>query len=440
MAKGDHDAAMNSINAQRQQMTNQQNALQQQFAGPSKAFSDAYNTAYGQDQSLRSSLTSGYNSLYNNMPRVSGGIDPSHISSMGTNPYAVYQGLSQGVSPAFRQQFEQTMNDMNTAGTSYKNFINTGGFSPTDIQMMRSQAQAPVAAAYGNAQDQIRRANILAGGNMSNAAAALSRMAPQQSQSMSDTAVNTEANLARMVQAGKEFGTSGLSQNAATQAQARMAVEKMDADMKATGAGGMTDIEKSRLTAELGNAQLNQTASEANQLMPLRILQAQTQLYGTAPGATSQAGGQQLGMMNALTQLQQMSQNGQLGSLEAQLRAAGIPGAFQSGMGNLSSILGLLSKGGGLLSGLGGGGGSSNFGGSANNPGGIDYGSFTNMPTDPGQTDYGSVTDQPAFPPDYSDQYYGQGPYDYGYSDPYFDLYGNDIYNSGSYNDPTGGF
>ena len=365
LAKGDHDTAMAAINNQRTAQTGQQNQLRDQFT-------NQYSNAYKSDQDLKGTVTAGYKNyldpeygkqffgdgsagggnladILKGIGGVSGGIDPSHITNMGVLPYEGYKKLSEGLSPEFRAKFEKSMGDLDTGIGSYKNFIDTGGFSPEDIAVMRAQAVNPTRQLYQNIQDEMTTAQNRAGLNTSGGNVAALRAASDAADKIGNINTTTEANLAQMKQQGKEFGTTGLTQASLGQAQARTAVEQLDSQMKEAGLGGMTDIEKSRLQAELSNAQLNQGASSGNASiamakagllerqgeflagLPMEALKGMTGLYGTTPADTALAGNEQL-------QLQNLSQTGNQNLINSQIGASQIPGNFQQAMGNVGSV------------------------------------------------------------------------------------------------------
>jgi len=370
MAKGDHDNTQNSINTQKTAQGTEGNALQTQAA-------NRYNNAYVQDQGLKSNITAGYenflnpdylnnllggfNSTLGGIGGVSGGIDESLIRNMGNDPYAVYKSFANGggLSQDFQNQFASAMSNMDTANDSFKNFIATGGFSPGDIASMRQNAMDPVIGSFNAGLRNLDRNKIVTGSGGGNYNAAVAALGRDQGQALGKTTTGIESNLAQMVQQGKQFGTTGLAATSAAEAQAKTAVANLDAQLRLSGAAGMTDIEKSRLTAELTNAQINEQASAANaqiglskaglQLqaagIPMEALKGMTTLYGTAPGDTSDA--QRLEL-----QQEQINNNSQLGLINSQIAGSYIPSDFQQGLGNVSGVIGLGGQIAATLSGL----------------------------------------------------------------------------------------
>jgi hypothetical protein len=142
--------------------------------------------------------------------------------------------------------------------------------------------------------------------------------------------------------------------------------------MKEAGLGGMTDIEKARLTAQLQNQQIQQSAdiasaqlaesaagraesaSSANAALQERALTDQyglqlqnnqqgINLYGTTPAATA------LASQNILNN-QQLSQSGQQNLINSRISAGALPGKGQSTLNAIGQGLGMVSQ---IGSGLG---------------------------------------------------------------------------------------
>lgn len=370
MAKGDHDKAMNQITDQGIANTRQTDKLSGQF-------DNQYKNAYASDQGLKSDITAGYKNYLdpNNLDAlfkqlaggdssipgiggssggswggVSGGIDPSLIDKMGADTMGGYEALSHGLSPEFNAKFEKSMGDLDTGINSYKNFIDTGGFSPEDVAAMRAQGVAPTRQIYQNMLDNMTTAQNRAGSNTSGGNVAALRGASDAADKIGAVNTTTEANLAQLKQQGKEFGTTGLTQASLGQAQARTAVAQLDAQLKEAGLGGMTDIEKTRLQAQLTNAQLNQSASGANASLrsqqaqmeqqriewemglPMDALKGMTSLYGTTPADTA------LGD-SSLLNLTSLMQGGGQNLINSRIGASGIPSTGQTVMGNIGNGL-----------------------------------------------------------------------------------------------------
>jgi len=164
-------------------------------------------------------------------------------------------------------QVQGAYDTLDTAKGGYQNFMNTGGFSDQDIQNLRARGMAPITAAYGNTMRELDRARSLGGGgaNAPNYIAAVSRAQRTLPQQLSDAEQGVNANLASMVQQGKEFGTTGMAQVGA---------------------------ETGQLAA--GEAQRQDAAKRAVEQETLASIGGKGSLYGTTPGQASTFGNQVL--------------------------------------------------------------------------------------------------------------------------------------------------
>ena len=180
-------------------------------------------------------------------------------------------------------------------------FSQNGGFSPQDIQNIRARAEAPIRSEYSQAQDELARQKNLSGGYAPNAPAAAAKMARDQAYATSDAETNANASIAQMIQQGKLYGLTGLS------------------NIGLTGVG-----------------------------QGLQGLSGASGLYGTTPGLTNMFGNQVLNSMGQTLQDQGMQNALAQGRVNAQLGAATVPGDFQQALGNIGSTIGL----GGAVAGL----------------------------------------------------------------------------------------
>lgn len=215
----------------------------------------------------------------------------------------------QGRMPEWLQQHGGATNDpfynaINSALGGYSNFAETGGFSPQDVQDIRAQMLAPIRGVYANALANTNKASRLQHGMSPNTPAAIAKMAREQAYAQSDATTNANAAIAQMLQQGKLAGLGGLGQ--------------------------------------VGGAARGQN---------LQSLQGQTSLYGAAPGL-SQTFGQQVGQNRAQDLQGQELQQAIMDSLiKGRLGEAGVPGNFQSALGNIAGILGLIGQGADAISG-----------------------------------------------------------------------------------------
>lgn len=286
---------------------------------------------------------------------ASGGIDPNKISEMGTDPYAGYKTMSQGLRPEFWGDFNKHMGVLDEASSGYRDFSKTGGFNEGELQNIRGRSLAPTRSIYQNAQDNLATMSNRTGMNQGGYAANQRKLTREANEQIGNISQATEANIAGEVQRGKQFGTQGLERTGIAGGQMRSQVEALDQQMKAAGLGGMTEIEKTRLMAELQNASINSSASGtnaglANQRAALQLqaditgnnqrlsaLQGWGDLYGTAPGATGQSA-------QNILDLQQLSQGGNMNLIGQQIQATQIPSDYQQALGNISGTMGLVGQ------------------------------------------------------------------------------------------------
>lgn len=94
--------------------------------------------------------------------------------------------------------------------SGYRQFAETGGFSPEDLANIRARSVSPIRAVYQNALQNVNRQRALQGGYSPNYGALTARLAREQSMGQSEAAINREANLAEMVQRGRLAGLGGM--------------------------------------------------------------------------------------------------------------------------------------------------------------------------------------------------------------------------------------
>lgn len=94
--------------------------------------------------------------------------------------------------------------------SGYRQFAETGGFSPEDLANIRARSVSPIRAVYANALQNVNRQRALQGGYSPNYGALTARLAREQSMSQADAAINREAGLAEMVQKGRLAGLGGM--------------------------------------------------------------------------------------------------------------------------------------------------------------------------------------------------------------------------------------
>jgi len=305
---------------------NTQNVIQQQterFDQQQKPLSESFNFNQG-----RSSETQ-YND-YNDIMDIYRGVasGPGGAGSTGG-------GGGGGAFGITAQKLNY--NDPFKSYAGFEDFSKTGGYSAQDIANLRARGTSPVRAAYANAEREMGRQRSLQGGYSPNAFAAQARMAREQSQAGADAMQNVEG---------------GIVQN---RNASRLA-----------GLGGMSDIEKQRLAADLeiqqynANAQMqaDQSASNAsahnaaasaaydqnaieNQLAAARGM---TGIYGATPGMAKMYGDQALQAAN-------MGGNFGLGVINATSGANQLPGQWEQNMSRFQQGANLAGQAGNVLEG-----------------------------------------------------------------------------------------
>src|SRR5688572_19073851 len=113
----------------------------------------------------------------------------------------------------FRNYFTDAANrqsvDYGNIMGQYQDFAKTGGFSGQDLASIRSRALSPTRAVYSNALRNVARQRTLQGGYSPGYGTLMSRFAREQGQGISDAATNAEAQIAQLVNQGKQFGVQG---------------------------------------------------------------------------------------------------------------------------------------------------------------------------------------------------------------------------------------
>lgn len=262
MAKGDKSALQNTVNQStgtaQQSLTN--NIAQNQQSGAD--YRNQYNATSTGNIADYGSMMNSYRNFINNVGR-----DPGTAAAR-------------------------------SAITGYKNFADTGGFSPEDIAQMRNQATAPITGIYQNAMDELRRKAAVAGPfGQQGTAAALADMARRSSYAAGDTANKAMADIAQLKSQNQLYGLQG-------EAGTGLNLSNALAGQKLSGMGGMSSLYGTTpaLTATFGNmvnqnaAQANAQQSMMNDIMRMRI-QGQ-QAVAATPSDFDTAMGRVGGIMN----------------------------------------------------------------------------------------------------------------------------------------------
>ena len=114
-------------------------------------------------------------------------------------------------SGAYESAVPRQISDYKNIMGGYRNFAENGGFSPEDINAIRSRAMSPARSAATTAMNEISRQRALQGGYSPNATAALASLGRGVGQNMSDASLNTEAMIAQLLQSGKLAGLGGMT-------------------------------------------------------------------------------------------------------------------------------------------------------------------------------------------------------------------------------------
>lgn len=219
-----------------------------------------------------------------------------------------------------------TPSDPFNSYAGYTEFSNTGGYSPADIANMRARGVAPIRAAYANAERNVGQQRALQGGYSPNAVAAQVKMAREQGQGMADASTNLEAQLAQMKQAGRLQGLGGMSDIEKQRLQAQMQGDIFNAGQRMQGQ--QFDIGNENAINQFNAGQGNQVgmfnAGQTNQQGQFNAGQAnQVGMYNAGQTNdvnmfnTGQAN--QVGMFNA-------GQGNQVGMYNAGLGMQGLQG------------------------------------------------------------------------------------------------------------------
>ncbi len=195
----------------------------------------------------------------------------------------------------------------------YREFAQTGGYSPTDIQELRARGVAPIRAAYGNTMMELNRARALGGaGGAPNYIAAASKAQREMPGQMADAMTTVNAELANAIRQGRLAGLSGMAGVGSTMG-----------GLSSQEAGRMLQAAMANQNADLQAQQLSEQSLQNMRQNQLAGLHGQTSLYGTTPGLASTFGNQALQAYQNRLQLEQMRNNLGLGLLDTQVRAFG---------------------------------------------------------------------------------------------------------------------
>lgn len=194
----------------------------------------------------------------------------------------------------------------------YREFAQTGGYSPTDIQELRARGISPIRAAYGNTMMELDRARAL-GGNAGapNYIAALSRAQRELPEQLASATTNVNAGLADAIRQGKLAGLGGMTNVGGTMG-----------GLASGEAGRQLQASLANQSADLQAQGMGEQSLQNRQQMDLAGLGGQANLFGTSPGMASTFGNQALNSWQQRAAMEQARQQFGLGAMDAQIRAA----------------------------------------------------------------------------------------------------------------------
>jgi hypothetical protein len=218
--------------------------------------------------------------------------------------------------------------EMNEAFGGYRNFMQTGGYSPEDIRDMRARGVSPIRANYANALNEMERQKNLSGGYSPNAGALRARMASSQGQQMADAVQNVNAGLAEQVQKGKMFGTEGMG----------------GLSVHDTGFAQQAALANQRAGIDIARDNLNDPRMNA--------IHGQAQLFGTTPGMARMFGDQVQQGIGNMGNAAGMQQNVGQQRIGGQQIVSQTPSNFEVGMGRVGQGINMAGQVAGAWMGL----------------------------------------------------------------------------------------
>lgn len=281
---------------QYQQLYGGQTDLEKEFIPQSQGFWNAYSTARQQQVGDYGDIMGGYKNLFSDLQRTS----PTRFSF-------------ERVGAERPAELGEGYGYLREAAPGYREFSQTGGYSPTDIQELRARGVSPIRAAYGNTMMELNRARALGGaGGAPNYIAAASRAQREMPGQMADAMTGVNAQLAQDIRSGRLAGLAGLSGIGSTMG-----------GLASSEAGRMLQAALANQGAGLQTQAMNEEALQNLFRNKLGVLGAQTGLYGTTPAMAATFGNQALQAYGQRANLEAMRNQFGLGLLDAQLRAYG---------------------------------------------------------------------------------------------------------------------
>jgi hypothetical protein len=278
------------------QLQGGQTSLESEYIPQSQQMWNNYQNAVGTNMQDYGNIMGGYGSFM------------SDIAKKGPTKFGF-----QRVSAERPAELGESYGYLRETMPGYREFAQTGGYSPTDIQELRARGMAPIRSAYGNTMMEMNRARALGGaGGAPNYIAAASRAQRQLPGQMADAMTGVNAELANSIRQGRLAGLSGMAGIGSTMG-----------GLSSQEAGRMLQASMSNQNADLQAQQLSEQSLQAMRQHQLAGLSGQTSLYGTTPGMASTFGNQALQAYQNRIQLEGMRNNLGLGLINAQTQAYG---------------------------------------------------------------------------------------------------------------------
>ncbi len=322
MAKNDKQKHQGMINTQQTAFQDPMNQVRDQLNTTQNRFSNNYDTGVAKNFGSYDDIMRGYQGVVDDA--ASGKFRKKGYGGSDYNPQTIEAGP-----------------DPFKSYGGYDEFSRTGGFSEGDKQNMRERAIAPTRAVFQSNLRNINRQKALQGGYSPNATAAIAKSAREQSQAAADATVNSNADIAQMVQSGRLAGLGGMS---GIEGQRY----NRDFDIKKFNAGQQNWADENR-GADRRFGYSNQEDPMANRLA---ALQGMTGLYGTTPAMAQLFGDQVLKNQGQILDAQGLQGQWGQNQIGNQFQNSQIKGNFGQVMDNVNSMMQPIANVGSLMTGV----------------------------------------------------------------------------------------
>lgn len=136
--------------------------------------------------------------------------------------------------------------DIANALGGLQTFASTGGYSDADTKNIRERGISPIRSIYANAKQNLNRQRVISGGYSPGYAAAITKMARDSSQQISDVTGNVNANLAERIAQNKLAGNQAYGSLASSEAGRGLDVSKFNAEQDAQTKNRALSIEDAK--------------------------------------------------------------------------------------------------------------------------------------------------------------------------------------------------